>query len=112
MGERRRAVGSRWASDIPDPGLRQRLISAIAVASAKLNGAAAAEMVASLLPPGDEQNRAAVAVVHRWAQVSTQAAAAWALYPEGSTPVTAAAILSQLPAAQESAITAGEAGNR
>jgi len=102
-----------WAREVPDPGLRQRLISAIATASAKLDGAAAAMMVSSLLQPGDEQDRAAITVVQRWAQSSPQAASDWvALYPEGPVRFAALQILNDLKAARESAITAGGVGKK
>ena len=66
-----------WAKNIADPELRQRLISAIAVGSATRDGAGAAALVASSLPPGKEQDRAAVAIVERWAQSDPRNAAEW-----------------------------------
>jgi len=92
-----------WAEQVPATDLRQRLIAAIATASAKLDGAGAAAMVANLIPPGAEQNRAAVAVAQRWAESAPQAANDWvAGYPEG--PVREAAIrgLMGVNAAQQS----------
>ena len=63
---------------VPDPSLRQRLVAAVAVASAERDGAVAATLAASALDAGDEQDRAAVSIVQRWAQHSPQAAASWA----------------------------------
>ncbi len=60
-----------------DPSLRQRLVAAVAVAWAEQDGAAAATLAASALEAGDEQDRAAVSIVQRWAQHSPQAAASW-----------------------------------
>jgi hypothetical protein len=62
---------------VPDPSLRQRLVAAVAVASAEQDGAVAATLAASALDAGDEQDRAAVSIVQRWAQNSPQAAASW-----------------------------------
>lgn len=92
-----------WAEQVSASDLRQRLIAAIATASAKLDGAGAAAMVANLIPPGAEQNRAAVAVAQRWAESAPQAANDWvAGYPAG--PVREAAIrgLLDVNAAQQS----------
>ena len=71
------AAAFDWALQIPDSGLRERLLAAIAVATARNNGANAALIVATFLSPGDAQNRAAVAVAQRWSQVSAQSAAEW-----------------------------------
>jgi hypothetical protein len=92
-----------WACQVTDQLLRQRLISSIATATAKLDGAAAAMMVAQLMRPGDEQNRAAVSVVQRWAQIAPQAAADWvAEYPDGPVRAAALASLASIQAAQQS----------
>jgi len=71
------AAAFDWALQIPDFVLRERLLAAIAVATARNNGANAALIVATFLSPGDAQNRAAVAVAQRWSQVSAQSAAEW-----------------------------------
>jgi len=70
---------ANWAMRVTDPLLRERLLAAVAVASAEQDGAAAATLAANALGPGDEQDRATVAIVQRWAQASPQAAAAWVL---------------------------------
>ena len=55
----------------------------MAVASAEQDGAAAATLAANALGAGDEQDRAAVSIVQRWAQNSPQAAASWvAQFPD------------------------------
>ena len=71
------ATASTWATQVADPNLRERLVAAVAIASAELDGAAAATLAANALGIGDEQNRATVSIVQRWAQASPQAAAAW-----------------------------------
>jgi hypothetical protein len=68
-----------WANNIPDPDLRQRLLATVLTSAAEQNGAIAAGLVATQLSPGDEQNRAAVAILQRWAQSSPEDAAAWVL---------------------------------
>jgi len=85
-----------WARQVPDSGLRERLIAAIAVASAKSDGMTAASMVASL-SPGDAQNRAAVSVVQKWAQSSPQLAADWVeQFPDVSIRAVASQELGRL----------------
>ena len=71
------ATASTWATQVADPNLRERLVAAVAIASAELDGAAAATLAANALGIGDEQNRATVSIVQRWAQASPQAAASW-----------------------------------
>jgi len=79
-----------WAMNVPDPSLRQRLVAAVAVASAEQDGAGAAWLAASALGAGDEQGRAAVSIVQRWAQNSPQAAASWVSQFPDSPPRDAA----------------------
>jgi len=77
------ATASAWAMQVADPTLRERLVAAVAVASAEADGAGAATLAANALGAGEEQNRAAVSIVQRWAQTSPQAAAAWvAQFPD------------------------------
>ncbi|HZR17488.1 MAG TPA: hypothetical protein VFE51_09190 [Verrucomicrobiae bacterium] len=66
-----------WAMNVGDPGLRERLVAAVAVASAEQDGALGANLAASALGAGGEQDRAAVSIVQRWAQNAPQAAADW-----------------------------------
>ena len=78
------ATAAEWASKVPDHVLQQRLLSAVAVASAENDPAMAARLVATAMDPGDEQNRTAVSIIQRWAQHSPQGAAAWVLqFPDG-----------------------------
>jgi hypothetical protein len=75
-----------WAMNIADQNLEQRLVAAVAVASAKQDGAGAAALAATALRPGDEQNRAVVSVAEQWAQTSPDNAAAWVSdFPESAT---------------------------
>jgi len=72
-----------WAMQVIDSNLRQRLVVAVAVALAEQDPAAAATLAASSLWAGEEQDRAAVSIVQRWAQNSPQAAASWvAQFPD------------------------------
>jgi hypothetical protein len=67
-----------WAMKVADPGLEQRLVAAVAVASAKQDGARSAMLAATALRSGEEQDRAAVSIVEQWAQLSPGPATAWA----------------------------------
>jgi hypothetical protein len=63
------------------------------VAVAGQDGAAAATIAATVLTPGDEQDRAAVTIVQRWVQTEPEQAAAWvAQFPD--TPARAATVQS------------------
>jgi hypothetical protein len=74
-----------WATSVPDPGLRGRLLAAVAVDVAEQDGALAAGLVATLLPAGQDQERSAVAITQRWAEKAPQEAASWvAKFPEGA----------------------------
>jgi hypothetical protein len=53
------------------------LLASGAVAGAEQDGAAAANLAATALDAGEDQERAAVAIVQRWAQKSPRAAATW-----------------------------------
>jgi len=111
-----------WALQIEDERLRSLLLGAVATAAAKEHPAEAATLVATRLA-GDEQARAAVAVVQRWAQSAPLDAAGWAQqFPEGparraalqnllsiwslSDRSAATAWLNSLPAADRAALVA------
>jgi len=80
-----------WAQTVPDIGLRERLLGAVTIAAAQQDGAAAATLVVTLLVPGEEQDRAAVAIVQRWAAQSPANAASWVeQFPD--TPAREAAV--------------------
>lgn len=101
------AIALEWAAGISDPTLRQKLLSSASVAAAELNPGSAATLAAASLQPGDDQNRAVVGIVQRWAQTSPLEAAAWvAAFPD--TPARSAAVenLVQIWAAQDSPATA------
>jgi hypothetical protein len=85
------AAAAAWTQSTSDAALRERLIGAVAVASAKQDGNTAANLAVQSLPGGAEQDRAIVAIVQRWAQTAPQTAAGWvAQFPE--TPVRASAM--------------------
>jgi hypothetical protein len=78
------AAAADWAAKVPDANLRQRLLAAVAIASAEKDGAIAATFAVQSLGAGDEQDRAVVSIVQRWAQNSPSAAASWvAQWPSG-----------------------------
>jgi hypothetical protein len=62
---------------VPDPALRQRLVASVAIALAKQDATAAVMLAVNGLVAGEEQDRAAVSIVQRWAQHSPQGAAFW-----------------------------------
>jgi hypothetical protein len=79
------AVAADWAAEVPNVSLRERLLAAVAVSSAEKDGAAAATLAANTLGAGDEQDRAVVSIVQRWAQNSPYATASWiAQWPDTS----------------------------
>jgi len=97
------AAAVQWADgNISDPGLRQRLLAAVAVAAAGQDGAAAATLAATALVPGAEQDRTAVAIVQRWVQNQPEQAAAWvAQFPDTPVRETTAQNLVAFWAAQD-----------
>jgi hypothetical protein len=69
---------------IPVAALQQRLLSAMAVATAEHDAHAAATLAVSRLQPGDIQNRTVVGIIQRWVQHTPADAAAWvAEFPDG-----------------------------
>ncbi len=97
------AVAADWAAEVPNVKLRERLLAAVAVSSAETDGAAAATLAAKSLGAGDEQDRAVVAVVQRWAQNSPNATASWiAQWPDTPTRDAAAQNLVALWTMQDS----------
>ena len=70
-------TAATWAMNVADLSLRQRLVAAVAVASAAQAGEAAAMLAANVLGAGNEQNCAVVSIVQRWVQNAPQAAASW-----------------------------------
>jgi hypothetical protein len=72
-----------WALTLPDPQLRDRLVSAVAIGAADQDPAAAATVAAQAIAPGQQQDRAVVSIVQRWAEKSPEETAAWvAQFPE------------------------------
>lgn len=57
---------------------RDRLLSRIAFTRSKNNPAAAAELVAEWIAPGEVQSEAAISVLHQWTTRDPDAALAWA----------------------------------
>ena len=79
-----------WTLDVPDPALQQRLMASVAIALTEQDAEAAAVLVAEGLAVGEEQDRAAVSIVQRWAQQSPKNTAAWvAQFPDNSSRTAA-----------------------
>jgi hypothetical protein len=79
-----------WANKVSDLELRERLLATALITHAGHNAREAASLVATVLKPGEEQSRALVAVVQRWAEESPDEAWEWATQlPEGSLRTTA-----------------------
>lgn len=73
-----------WVLQIPQQSLRGRLLAAVATAAAEEHPAEAATLVATAIEDGEEQTRAAVAVIQRWVQTAPKDAAAWVKqFPQG-----------------------------
>jgi hypothetical protein len=90
-------TAAEWARNVTDRLLRQHLVSAVAIASAESDPAAAATLAASAMEAGDELDRTAVSIIQRWAQHSPESAAAWvSQFPD--SPSLAPAIESLLAA--------------
>ena len=97
------ALATAWAKQVPDANLRQRLLGEVAIGSAKADAAGAATLVSTALIPGETQERAAVAIVQRWAQTSPADAAAWVLrFPDVPARQQAVENLVSLWAVQDS----------
>lgn len=96
------AAAAEWAGKVADPQLRTRLIVAAATASAELDPATAATLIATDVDAGEVQERAAVALTQRWAQSAPRDAAAWVLqFPESLARDAAAKNLVTLWTAQD-----------
>jgi hypothetical protein len=96
VGDSARAAD--WAAQVPDATLRQRLLAAVLVAAAEKDGAAAAAFAVQALPPGEDQDQAAVCIVQRWAQYSPAAAASWIeQWPDNPIRAAAEQSLGMLP---------------
>lgn len=97
-------AASTWAMEVPDPALRSRLLAAVVTAAAENAGPAAATLAAVSLPAGEEQTRAAVCIVQRWAQTAPQDAADWVeQFPDSPMRMTAAENLFAIWAFQDPA---------
>lgn len=75
----------QWVRQAGDLRLRATFMAAIAAALAEQNPHAAATLVSREIPPGREQEQAAVQVVQRWAQSAPEDAMQWVRqFPEAS----------------------------
>jgi hypothetical protein len=91
-----------WAAQVSDAVLRERLLAAVSVSAAEEDGAAAAAYAVQVLRPGEEQDRAAVCIIQRWAQYSPSAATSWvAQWPDNPVREAASQSLLALSTVQE-----------
>ena len=75
----------KWAQQIEDEDLRQRVTEHVAVASAEQDPAGAATIVLQQLSPGEGQDRAVVSIIQRWVQTDPAIASAWVSeFPENA----------------------------
>jgi hypothetical protein len=97
------SAAAAWAMKVPDSSLRQRLVASVAIALAEQDAVAAVRLAVNGLAAGEEQDRAAVSIVQRWAQHSPQTAASWvAQFPEIPSRDAAVQNLLSIWAAQDS----------
>ncbi len=91
-----------WATAVQDPSLKQKLLAAIAMAWAETDGVQGAALLANMCSADEEQDRAAVAVIQRWAEHAPREAASWLVdFPDTSLRRQAAETLVQLWARQD-----------
>jgi hypothetical protein len=73
-----------WINQVPDPGLREKMLGEVAVQVGVQDPFAAADFVATALPEGKVRDAAAVNVIRFWAAASPAYAASWVeQFPEG-----------------------------
>jgi hypothetical protein len=83
-------AASAWAAQVVDSTLRNHLLEAVSTATSETDPSSAANLVSTSISPGVEQDRGAVSVVQRWAQVSPESAAAWVnVFPGGGVRMDA-----------------------
>jgi len=71
------AAASIWVAKVQDQNLRDRLVLAMATASAERDGLNAAAFAMNGISSREEQERAAILIVQRWSQDSPEAVASW-----------------------------------
>jgi hypothetical protein len=92
----------KWATQIKDPALLQRVIEQIAIASAERDPMAAAALAVDGMSLGIDQDRVILSIVARWVQTAPEAASAWvSQFPEDSLGSHAMADLITLWADQD-----------
>lgn len=89
----------KWTTALPVGEKRDAMISSIAFVASESQPAAAALLVSEEISPGETQNEAVLAVLHRWAKDDPAAAKAWIeLFPDVPLRTTALAELARLEA--------------
>lgn len=79
------AAAGDWASRLPESGLRQEVLSALALSLSSENGRVAAGLVAQAMAAGKEQLDASVLVARNWGARHPEEAAEWiALFPDAA----------------------------
>lgn len=105
------ASAVKWAQAVPDPNLKTRMVTAVVVHWAQVDGAGAADLAARSLGAGAEQGRAVVGIVQRWAQASPASAAEWvSRFPEGELRAAATEALQAMGPDSSAAPDAGISG--
>lgn len=93
----------QWAQSVASPVLQSNLVTAVATTLADRNGGAAAQLIAERLAAGEEQDRAAVSIVQRWAVEDPSSTASWvALFPDTSARAEAVKNLVEIWHGQDS----------
>ena len=73
-----------WINQIQDPGLRGKMLGEVVINLGVQDPVAAAQLIATAMPAGQDQYDATVNVVRFWAASTPTAAAAWVdQFPEG-----------------------------
>jgi hypothetical protein len=73
-----------WAKQVPEEGLRQQCVSAVALAWAAREPGDAAELALGSLPHGKLQDHTVLSIARRWAMTQPVEATAWVEgFPEG-----------------------------
>jgi len=73
-----------WINQVEDPQLREKMLGEVAVNLGVQDPFAAAQLIATAMPAGQDQDNATVSVVRFWAASAPADAAAWVeQFPEG-----------------------------
>lgn len=68
---------TRWAKELPDGELRDQIFNRIALKQSESDPRGAVDLILSEIPPGTNQEEAAMSVLHQWALMDFSAAREW-----------------------------------